>query len=113
MNRQGSKKERARLRTLAAQAHENELNDAVTELFEKFTGWADKQMDVFELNHEIHKFHDGVSRDLYKLYVLNRPELAVAVGIARGAIKENDVGEKIMERLGPTAEAIKSNWESE
>lgn len=112
MSSQFSKSERSKLRNLAAEAHEYELAEAMSDLHDKFGSWADKQISVFDLNDELHKFHDGVSRDLYKLYVLSKPELSVAVAISRHVLTSDEVGSGIMEKLEPLVMSLGSLNES-
>ena len=73
-----SKKQRRRLRQLAAKCHERELDNAMTELYEEFQKWGGDRISVFELNDKVHEFHDGVSRELYKRYVMINSEISVA-----------------------------------
>ncbi len=68
METQITKREKALLRKLAAQAWEAELSRELGSLFEHFRRWTDKGLNAFDLSHEIHEFHDGASRDLYARY---------------------------------------------
>ena len=54
---------------------------------------------MFILNDYIHKFHDGVSRELYKRYAMAEAEWSVASAIAREVLKESEVGPSILEGL--------------
>jgi len=69
-------RELASLRKLVKRAHERALSLALTSLEGRFVAWHEGQIDAFELNEEIHRFHHGVSRELYKLYVMSPTELA-------------------------------------
>lgn len=86
---------------LAAEAHEQELEEALTELYDKFCTWGGKGMSAFDLNDKIHEFHDGISRELYKTYVMSLPEIAVAVGLSRRAINPSSVDEGLIKKLFP------------
>jgi hypothetical protein len=48
-----TKRERARLRQLAGQAWEAELETELETLFEDFCQWADKGMSAFELRRKL------------------------------------------------------------
>lgn len=48
------------------------------------------------LNDCIHKFHDGVSRDLYKRYAMGESEWSVASAIARNVLKESEIDHSIL-----------------
>lgn len=89
------------MRQLAAEAHEQELEEALTELYEEFCTWGDKGMSAFDLNDKIHKFHDGISRELYKTYVMSPPEIAFAVGLSRRAINPSSVDEGLVKKMFP------------
>jgi hypothetical protein len=57
----------------------------------RFADWREGRIDVFALNEQIHKYHDGVSRDLYKRYAMGEAHWSVASAIARGILKESEV----------------------
>lgn len=101
-----SKSERRRLRELVAQAYENELSKALQALFDEFTKWRDNGLGPVELNEKIHEFHNGISRELYKLYLLNDPTFAVAIGLHRKAISPVGIGPELLQKLRPLSEAF-------
>ena len=68
MPTQFTRKESSVLRQLAQEAWEAELTRELEELFETFCKWADKGVGAFDLSEQIHAFHNGVSRELYKRY---------------------------------------------
>jgi hypothetical protein len=74
-----TKKQKAELRRLAGLAHERELSAAIRELDLEFERWKKGEISVFALNERIHKFHHGISRDLYALYDPRGAELTVPV----------------------------------
>lgn len=53
---------------LAGIAYERELSHNLTVLTEKFMAWQQGQINCWQLSEAIHDFHDGLSRDLFKLY---------------------------------------------
>jgi hypothetical protein len=99
--------QRHRLRDLAADAHATELSDAMLELFEDFQRWGGEEIGVFDLNDRIHEFHDGVSRDLYKRYVMMNSEFSVSYALAHGILSEEEVGEDLVKALAVKVESLK------
>lgn len=63
-----SKKTRKELRKLLIQAYAKELDQHLLDLSMKFDDWKNKKIDCWDLNDHIHKFHDGISRDLFNTY---------------------------------------------
>ena len=94
-----SKAERREVRRLAGLAHERELISAAAELQAAFESWRTGKIDVFSLNEQIHKYHDGISRDLYKAYVMGEAHWSVASAIARGVLKESEVLPELVDSL--------------
>lgn len=66
-----TKKERSQLRQSVSLAYSRELDSHLDKLLKEFEKWKNSQIDCWDLNDLIHKFHDGISRDLYKLYNYN------------------------------------------
>jgi len=108
-----SKRERAVLRNLAAEAHDHELQEALTDLYEEFCSWGGDGISAFDLNDKIHEFHNGISRELYKTYVLSDPELAVSIGIFRKIINLDDLDKDLREKLEPMVEGFERMSEAE
>jgi hypothetical protein len=99
-----TKAQKRELRRLAATAHERELAVAVTALENEFNRWRRGEMDVFALNEQIHKYHDGVSRELYKRYVLGEPQWAVAFAVRRGVLQEKELTREMLSYIGGLVE---------
>jgi hypothetical protein len=102
-----TKSERALLRSLAEEAWDTELRDALTELFEDFGKWADDGMSAFELSDKIHEFHNGISRELYVRYTTLRPEILVSRAVAFGIVGEEALGKSLLERLARNIESFR------
>lgn len=100
MNKIYSKKQKRYLRDLAAECHEFELEDALEELYEEFQKWGGKSINVFELNDRIHEFHNGISRELYKRYVMMDADFSVAYALNNNILDEETVDEEILKLLG-------------
>jgi hypothetical protein len=97
--RELTKAERREMRRLAGIAYERDLSNAATELQAQFQEWRDGKIDVFALNEQIHKYHHGISRELYKRYAMGQAHWAVASAIARDVLKETEVLPSILENL--------------
>jgi hypothetical protein len=95
-----TKAQRRELRRLNSLAHERELGAAAGRLQEEFERWRRGGMNVFDLDEHIHRFHDGISRELYKSYVMGHADWNVAWAIAREVLKESEIDSAILELLG-------------
>lgn len=96
-----NRSEKSLLRQLASEAWEAELTDALDELFERFCIWADNGISAMDLSEEIHQFHNGVSRELYKIYATLPPHLAVTRAIAMGILSAELLDQSLREKLPP------------
>ena len=94
-----TKKQKAELRRLAGLAHERELSAAIRELDLEFERWKNGEISVFALNERIHKFHHGISRDLYALYDSRRAELTVPGAIARDTLRQDEIDPSLLQNL--------------
>lgn len=94
-----AKAQRRELQRLSGLAHRRELSAAAGQLQSEFDRWRRGEIDVFVLNDYIHKFHDGVSRELYKRYAMTEAERGVASAIAREVLKEPEIDHSILEGL--------------
>jgi len=104
-----TKAQKKHLRILSATAHERELSQALGELFAKFQEWQKGDLSPWDLNQEIHEFHDGKSRNLYKFYVMNHePLFRVASALANGVIDIDEIPENCRAILKPKMEIVKN-----
>ena len=104
-----SKMEMKELRLLSGAAYDRELANALSDLETQFRRWRAGETSPFELSEEIHRFHDGVSRDLWNMYGNLKPHLAVARAIATGLVKETDVSAKVRSKLEPTIDFMRQD----
>lgn len=91
--------ERKELRKLAGLAYERELAKALSSLEEDFKRWRENQITPFELSELIHKFHNGIARDLWNFYETGDAGLIVRRAIDDGVILKPEVGLSISEKL--------------
>jgi hypothetical protein len=97
-----TKRQRAILRELAGRAWEAELHHELMKLSAEFERWKAGELHSFDLNQEIHRFHNGASRELYNRYTTRGVENAqVAYAVVKGLIPAAEVPPEIMEHLAP------------
>ena len=94
-----TKANRRKLRELAGVAYTRELSAELAKLERDFVQWRSGEIDPFELSDRIHRFHDGISRDLYVLYRDLSPNHAVARAIVLQWLQENEVPSEILSAL--------------
>ena len=86
------KKQKRHLKELSERCYELEMSEALNKLFDDFQKWKKGEINVWDLNQNIHIHHDTTARNLYKFYEMVRsPENAVARGVSRGIIKMDDI----------------------
>lgn len=88
-----------KLRELASLAYMRELAAELAKLEAQFARWRSGDLDPFALSDEIHSFHDGVARDLYKLYGNLSPDHLVARAPAREVLQGTDVPSELLAAL--------------
>jgi hypothetical protein len=84
------------LRLLAGIAYERELSKALGELEAEFRRWRAAELSPFELSDRIHECHDGIIRDLWKLYHYRQPPECVARAVAAGILAETEIDPKLL-----------------
>lgn len=86
-----TKAQKRHLRNLAAVAYERELGAALKDLHSHFARWKTDEITAWDLNDLIHEHHNGISRELYKLYTEANPRMSVARALARDVIRWDEV----------------------
>ena len=94
-----TKSESRELRRLAGVAYERELTHALDELEEEFKRWRAEELNAFDLSDSIHEFHNGQARELWKCYNGIPIHLVVASAVARGALAESEIPERLRAKL--------------
>ena len=94
-----TKANKRKLRQLAGVAYTRELGAELSKLEADFARWRSGEIDPFELSDRIHRFHDGVSRDLYVLYNRLHPSQYVARAVALQILQEAEVPTELLEAL--------------
>jgi hypothetical protein len=88
-----TKEQKHHLRELAGVAYDRELSNALKDLFTHFEKWKRGEITAGELDREIHKHHNGISRSLYNLYSQNDPQMIVSQALQNEIIKIKEVRE--------------------
>lgn len=99
-----SKRLKRLVREWAGIAHERELSTALVELNAQFDRWERGEITAWDLNDLIHRFHDGVSREIWKIYATNRLEPAVAFAVAKGILRRDEVPPELVQHLASLIE---------
>ncbi len=107
-----TKSQRRELRRLAGLAHERELSAAAQDLAFSFDAWRSGKIDVFKLNEAVHRYYNGISRELYKRYAMGDEDISVIDAISRGIIKEAEVAPEILSRFRGALDSIKRHNDS-
>jgi len=102
------KRIKKQLRELSGVAYKRELNSALSGLHKLFEAWQQSKIDCWDLNDAIHKFHDGISRDLYKQYVMSGPNysLLVAYALARKILCREEISDEVYQHIEPMLSSI-------
>ena len=87
------------VREWAGVAHERDLRVALKELRGQFERWDLGEIDSFELNQFVHKYHDGASREIWKRYATSHLEPAVASAIVAGVLRRGELPEELVKHL--------------
>ncbi len=94
-----SKKTRKLLRELALIAYEKDLTLSIDELYSDMNEWKKGNMTVWDIEKNIHVFHNKTARDLYRSYALSDPLFAVSIGVSKGVISLLEVPEDAREQV--------------
>ena len=79
--------------------YEREIAKALELLEGNFKQWRKNKISTFELSEFIHKFHNGVARELWSSYTMGPAELNVKHAIVKGIILKNEISPGILEKL--------------
>lgn len=80
-------------------AHERELSKALRDLRAEFDRWERGEIDPFELNERIHKFHKGPAHDLWVRYTTNPVDPQVAYAVVKGILSKDEVPSELLKYL--------------
>ena len=97
--RRYTKAQKKKLRELAAIANERELDQEMEMLYQHFENWRNEKISCFELSDLIHTFHQGPSREIWKMYTYPDPDTAVSRAVALGLLKKEEIPENLLDIL--------------
>jgi hypothetical protein len=102
MNKEYSKPIKRLIREWNETAYERELHRELSHLGAQFDRWRDHEIDSFELNNHIHKFHNGISRKLWQRYNSSTSvmDFNVAYALVAGILSEDEVPSELRDVLG-------------
>jgi DNA primase large subunit len=100
--------QRKALRRLANLAYERELGAELANLEARFAEWRAQRISAFQISDLIHEFHDGPSRELYKLYGSIDTAYLVARAIAQGLLHEDEAPTEILAKLADLIASYRS-----
>lgn len=92
------------VREWAAIAHDRELSKALRGLQAEFGRWERGDITAAELNEQIHEFHQGSSREIWRSYATNRLEPAVAFAIATGILRKEELPAELLRHVAGLVE---------
>lgn len=87
------------LRDLAKHAYEEELKKYITPLYEKFKEWESGELTSLNLAGFIHRFHNGISKKLFRIYSNLDSSLLVARAIALKILPEESIDSETLHEL--------------
>ena len=87
------------VREWAGIAHERELRKALSELRAQFARWERGDIDAFELNDLVHRFHQDTSREIWKRYATTHLEPAVASAVAAGVLRKEELPAELVQHI--------------
>ena len=108
-----TKSERKELRKLAEIAYERELGAALKSLYKEFKKWEKNAATPFELSDHIHKFHNGILKDLWVFYTNAHNDVAVARAIANGLVLKAEISASILEKSDELQNILKRGESNE
>ena len=79
-----TKKQRKHIREMSGIAYEREMAAALDNLLMSFQKWKQGEKTPFDLDGEIHQYHNGTARELYKQYATGDPDMAVLLPSQEG-----------------------------
>ena len=88
-----TKKQRKHIREMANIAYEREMAAALDKLLMSLQKWKQGEKTPFDLDGEIHQYHNGTARELYKQYATGDPDMAVLLALSRGTLKIEELSE--------------------
>jgi hypothetical protein len=96
---------KALVRQAAAMAHDRELSAALRDLRAEFDCWERGDITADQLNDGIHRFHDGMSREIWRRYATNHLEPVVAMAVATAVLSRDELPKDLLDHLAGLIES--------
>ena len=87
------------LREWAGIAHDRDLRKALNELRVQFDRWDRGEIDSFELNDLVHRFHEDTARTIWRRYATTHLEPAVASAVAAGVLRKEELPAELVRHI--------------
>ena len=87
------------VREWAGIAHDRDLRKALSELRAQFDRWDRAEINAFELNDLVHRFHQDTSREIWKRYATTHLEPAVASAVAAGVLRKEELPAELVQHI--------------
>jgi len=87
------------VREWAGIAHDRDLRKALSELSVQFDRWDRGEIDSFELNDLVHRFHPGTAREIWRRYASTHLEPAVASAVAAGVLRKEELPAELVQHI--------------
>jgi hypothetical protein len=87
------------VREWAGIAHDRDLRKALSELRAQFDRWDRGEIDAFELNEFVHRFHQDTSREIWKRYATTHLEPAVASAVVSGVLRKEELPTELVKHI--------------
>ena len=101
------KRIKRQVREWAGIAHDRDLSKALGELRAQFGLWERGEIDAFELNERVHRFHEDTSREIWKRYASTHLEPAVASAVATGVLHREELPSELLQHINGLIEFYK------
>lgn len=98
------KRIRRLVREWAGIAHDRELRKTLSELRGQFDRWERGEIDSFELNELVHRFHQDTAREIWKRYATTHLEAAVASAVAAGVLRKEELPAELVQQIAGLVE---------
>ena len=97
--REVPKRIKRQVREWAGIAHDRDLRKALGELRTQFDRWQRGEIDSFELNERVHRFHQDTSREIWKRYATTHLEQAVASAVVAGVLRKEELPSELLQHI--------------
>lgn len=98
-NERHSKAKWRKFKELAGEVYRLELDAELDKLFAVFQSWKSSEIDGWNVEKAIHKFHQGPSRELYSRHNNVDADIIVAWAVQSGVLPVEKIPEDLLEEV--------------